>query len=236
MSDNERETRGMLAKYDAGWHQPMAGNPGFDDRRQGHGTSGPRPQANGFRSFAEFTSSADRRQQSFSAFRQDDKGSQFAFGSKTLGKDGSIKQGFGVMASQDEHGSHFKMESFGKNHKFSLDISSGGHSGFAMGMQQGKGGFSMSLGLQGAKGPSGPGLALQSGKNGLSMMIDLRGGHGGGKSSGGGMNMSLQMGGKGGLGMSLQMGGGGSSVNVGKGGLSIGIGMGASSGSKKSAK
>lgn len=211
--------------------------PWRDSRRESYGSAGPRPQANGFRSFAEFTSSADRRQQSFSAFRQDDKGSQFAFGSKTLGKDGNIKQGFGVMASQDEHGSHFKMESFGKNHKFSLDISSGGHSGFAMDMKQGKGGFSMNLGFQGAKG--GPGLALQSGKNGLSMMIDLSGGKGGGKSGGGGMNMSLQMGGKGGLGISMQMGGGGgSSVNVGigKGGPSIGIGMGTSSGGKAPAK
>lgn len=217
-----------LSKYDADWHRRLYG----DNRREGHGTSGPRRQGDSSFSFSAFSSSPNRREQTFSAFHQDDKGSQFAFGSKTLGKDGNIKQGFGFMASQDEHGSHFKMASFGKNHQFSLDISSGGgHGGFAMDMQHGKGGFSMNVGFQGAKG--GPGLALQSGKNGLSMMIDLHGSHGGGK---GGMNMSLQMGGKGGLGMNLQMGGGNVNIGIGKGGLSLAIGGQSQSGGKSSKK
>jgi hypothetical protein len=232
--NDEHDTRNALTKVDADWHRHPYGKPFVDDRRHGHGASGPRQQANGFSSF-EFSSSANRREQTFSAFRQDDKGSQYAFGSRTLGKDGNIKRGFGVMASQDEHGSHFKMASFGKNHQFSLDISSGGHPGFAMDMQKGKGGFSMNLGFQGAKGPAGPGLALQSGKNGLSMMIDLSGGKGG-KSGAGGMNMSLQMGGKGGLGINMQMGGGNVNIGVGKGGLSLAIGAAPSAGKKAPAK
>jgi len=197
------------------------------------GPSGPRESQDEHFSFKGFSESGDKRHQTFSAFNQNEKGSQFAFGSKSLGKDGNIKEGFGFMGSQDEHGSHFKMQSFGKNHQFSMDISStGGHQGFSMDMQHGKGGFSMNLGFQGKQGP---GLALQSNKNGLSMMMDLSGNKGGKGSPGGGMNMSINMGGKGGIGMSLKMGGGNVNIGMGKGGLSLSIGSG-SSGPKTSGK
>ncbi|WP_459950813.1 hypothetical protein [Denitratisoma sp. agr-D3] len=219
-----------LKKY--GGVIPAGGVPIPNSRLQ-LGPSGPRASQEDHFSFKGFTESNDKRHQTFSAFNQNEKGSQFAFGSKTLGKDGNIKQGFGFMASQDEHGSSFKMTSFGKGHQFSMDItSSGGHSGFAMEMQNGKGGFSMNLGFQGKQGP---GLALQSGKNGLSMMLDLTGGKGNKGMPGGGMNMSINMGGKGGIGMNLKMGGGNVSIGMGKGGLSLSIGSG-SSGPKTSGK
>jgi len=185
------------------------------DSRARHGTSGPRSSPDDHFSFQGF-SSADKRQQTFAAFSQNDKGSQFAFGSKSLGKDGSIKEGFGFMASQGKQSSHFKMASFGKNHQFSMDISnSGGHQGLAMKIQHGQGGFSMNLGFQGKQGP---GLALQSGKNGLSMMVDLRGSHDGTKGGAGGMNMSLQMGDKGGLNIGLSSQGGSLAMKIGLGG------------------
>lgn len=230
MADFENQQtayKNQLALQKTGGIVPSGGIfPG--DSRARHGTSGPRSSPDDHFSFQGF-SSADKRQQTFAAFSQNDKGSQFAFGSKSLGKDGSIKEGFGFMASQGEQGSHFKMASFGKNHQFSMDISSsGGHQGLAMKMQHGQGGFSMNLGFQGKQGP---GLALQSGKNGLSMMIDLRGSKGGP----GGMNMNLQMGGKGGgLGMNLQMGGGNVNIGMGKGGLSLSIGGPSPSGGKTS--
>lgn len=226
--DEERKFAGALVPYEPPTGSFPRGASAEDGRRQGHGRSGPRDQFFSGFSFSD-SANGNRREQSFSAFHQEGSSSQFAFGTRTLGKNGNLKQGFGFMASQDEHGSHFKMESIGKNHKFSLDISSGGHSSFAMNMQQGKGGsgFSMSLG---AKGPGGPGLALQSGKHGLSMMIGLSGA----KPASGGMNMSLQMGGKGGLGMNLQMGDGQVNIGLGKEGVSIGIG--GASGGKSSGK
>ncbi|TLN00851.1 hypothetical protein FDZ73_18080 [bacterium] len=217
MADFENQQtayKNQLALQKTGGIVPSGGIfPG--DSRARHGTSGPRSSSDDHFSFQGF-SSAGKRQQTFAAFSQNDKGSQFAFGSKSLGKDGSIKEGFGFMASQGEQGSHFKMASFGKNHQFSMDISSsGGQQGLAMKMQHGQGGISMNLGFQGKQGP---GLALQSGKNGLSMVIDLRGSHGGTKGDAGGMNMSLQMGGKGGLNIGLSSQSSSLAMKIGLGG------------------